>query len=197
MIEGRFAPRFTAGPLTLPTLGGHLVLRRPTEADLDAVVAIHGNPATNVHNPAGPMKDDEQGRALLEGWLVDWRERGIGYWAVDAVLPEEWEGARTLGFSGVRHLPAGPTQVLNLYYRYAPAAWGRGWASAVARRALDAARAYDPETPVIARMQPGNLPSRRVAEKAGLQPVGFDLAGRPVLADRPLPRSVVKGLPLV
>jgi RimJ/RimL family protein N-acetyltransferase len=180
-----------------------LRLRRPVESDLTAVVEIHSDPDTNLHNPDGPMRDVEQGRVLLESWLVDWREHGIGYWTVEvdprhlSEAPDSESGWQVVGFSGVRHLPAGPGQVLNLYYRYAPAAWGRGWATTVALRACEAARVRAPQTPVIARMQADHTASHRVARKAGLHQVGYDLGGRPVLADRALGRSAIEGLPLI
>lgn len=248
MIRGQYAPGFASGPLELPVDGGVLRLRRPAETDLDAVVSIHSDPDTNRHNPDGPMRDMEQGRVLLESWLVDWRERGIGYWTVEAsgsavpragaarvdpapvrdagrgngagraksnghlprarrntaepAAPEGDVAARhprdwhIVGFSGVRNLPAGIGQVFNLYYRYAPVAWGRGWATRVALTACEAAREHDPESPVIARMQPDHLASQQVARKAGLCQVGYDLTGCPVLADREVPPSFIDSLPL-
>ena len=104
--------------------GAAPLLRRPAPADLAAVLEVHGDPRANAHNPAGPMRDLDEARDLLDTWLADWRERGLGYWAVeeDAVV----------GFGGVRFMG----EVLNLYYRLRPEVWGRGIARHVAREAV-------------------------------------------------------------
>lgn len=133
---------------------------------------------------------------MLAAWIDDWRRDGIGYWTVITALDEPGVGSdAVVGFGGVRYLRAGLTQVFNLYYRFSPGSWGHGWATAVARRAVDEAGRLDSGTPVIARMQPGNRPSERVAEKVGLATVGHDRDGRLVLADRPVPDELIAKLP--
>ncbi|MBM7805352.1 hypothetical protein JOD57_001189 [Geodermatophilus bullaregiensis] len=42
-----------------------LAVRRSADGDLGAVVAVHGDPRTNVHNPAGPDRDLAASRARL------------------------------------------------------------------------------------------------------------------------------------
>lgn len=59
-------------------------------------------------------------------------------------------------------------QVLNLYYRYGPESWGKGYATEVAREAIKVANIHLPELPVIARTRPTNVSSMRVAERVGL-----------------------------
>ncbi|MHA6805523.1 GNAT family N-acetyltransferase [Salinifilum ghardaiensis] len=187
-------------------------VRQPRPSDLEALLAIHGDPRTNRHNPRGPLRDREEGRALLEEWIDDWRRCGIGYWTVTASpdVPGETGapgevGARgnpggggpgsIAGFGGPRYLAAGSARVFNLYYRFAPDRWGRGWASALARHAVGAAHRADRGTPVIARMEPANRASERVAEKAGLAFAGHDRNGRRVLADRPVAEGFLADLP--
>jgi len=58
--------------------------------------------------------------------------------------------------------------VLNLYYRLRPDAWGRGYATEVARTAVGLARSYMPHLPVIARTRLANIASIRTTERAGL-----------------------------
>jgi [ribosomal protein S5]-alanine N-acetyltransferase len=168
-----------------------IALRPPTEDDLDAVMAIHADPRTNTHNPAGPLEDLEEARRVLARWLDDWRTQGIGYWAL-----EDRADRRVVGFAGVRTIRAGDLDLFNLYYRLAPEAWGRGIAGTVARKAV--VRAHDgwPGRPIIARMQPGHAASMRTALRAGLQEVGRDQWGRIVMADRALPAELIAALPL-
>ncbi|MHB1953528.1 GNAT family N-acetyltransferase [Alicyclobacillus sp. ALC3] len=140
-----------------------LVLRIPRLDDSADVFAIHGNPETNRHNPAGPMKDLVEAKERITGWIRDWADDGIGYWRVT-----ELDGAQVIGVSGVRVMEWSGRQVLNLYYRYGPAAWGKGYATEVASEAIEVAQEYFPELPVIARTRPTNLSSMKVAERVGL-----------------------------
>jgi [ribosomal protein S5]-alanine N-acetyltransferase len=166
-----------------------VALRPPAEQDLKAVFSIHGDERTNRHNPAGPLSDLEDARTLLAGWIEDWRSRGVGYWVLEAAAD-----ARVLGFAGVRIIRA-DVELLNLYYRLSPDAWGRGIARAVARHAVGHAHRGWPQLPVIARMQPGHVASERTALSAGLQPAGHDPWGRIVLADRAITPVTLRSLP--
>ncbi|TYB58579.1 GNAT family N-acetyltransferase [Nonomuraea sp. PA05] len=137
-----------------------LVLSRVTSDDLDAVHEIHSDPRTSVHHPGGPVTELESSRAMLDLWLADWDERGLGYWA--ARLPQD---PRVLGFGGLRHAVVDGAEVLNLYYRFRPSAWGHGYAVELARAALRVGKGLGT---VVAVIRDVNLPSHRVAERAGM-----------------------------
>lgn len=140
-----------------------LMLRTPQLTDAPAVFAIHGDPETNRHNPAGPMKDVAEAQERITNWIQDWDEYGIGYWCVT-----ELHRAKVIGVSGVREIEWSGRKVLNLYYRYGPDAWGKGYATEVATEALKAAKERWPELPIVARARPSNESSMRVAERVGL-----------------------------
>ncbi len=53
-----------------------LVLRRPSETDLEAIFEVHSDPETNVHNPAGPMTDPSEALLRLAEWQRGWLEQG-------------------------------------------------------------------------------------------------------------------------
>ena len=137
-------------------------VRPPGADDLDDVFRIHGDPRTNVHNPAGPDADLAASRRRLDEWLAHWAEHGFGYWAV------EYHDGRVIGFSGVRTGTWRGRPVLNLYYRFAPEVWGRGIASAVAAHAIREAGVHSPGRPVLAYTTEDNEASRRTALAAGL-----------------------------
>lgn len=167
--------------------------RPVVEDDLEALVAIQGDPATNEHSPTGPLRDHDAGRTKLASWIADWQNRGIGYWAVEQ--PSDTGKSTVIGFGGVHYIPAGNGEVFNLHYRFTPAVWGNGYASRLAGAARDLAAAHDPRAPVIARMAPTNRSSERVAQRIGLSYAGNDHWGRYVFADRELDISVLEGLP--
>jgi RimJ/RimL family protein N-acetyltransferase len=140
-----------------------LLLCLPTPDVADAYFAIHGDPATNVHNPAGAMLDPRGAAPILESWQNHWREHGYGYWVLRA--PETGE---VLGFGGVRP-PLPDEDFLNLYYRLRTAAWGKGYATELGRAALTLAAKASPGAPVVALIRPRNEPSIRVAQRLGLR----------------------------
>jgi RimJ/RimL family protein N-acetyltransferase len=130
---------------------------------------IHGDPATNAHNPAGPDRDLAASAARLDSWLGHWERDGVGYHAVERV-----EDATVVGFTGVRHADAAewdeaPEALLNLYYRFAPGSWGRGLATEAVTAALDWADAHRPDRPVVVVTRPGNRPSLGLARKVGFE----------------------------
>ncbi|MGE5590530.1 MAG: GNAT family N-acetyltransferase [Bacillota bacterium] len=140
-----------------------LILRAPIPGDAADVFAIHADPETNRHNPSGPMQSLAEAEERVRDWVQDWVEHGLGYWCVSTLTDPQ-----VVGVSGVRVMEWSGRQVLNLYYRYAPVAWGKGYAAEVAREAVLAAGAHLPELPVVARIRPTNASSMRVAERAGL-----------------------------
>jgi [ribosomal protein S5]-alanine N-acetyltransferase len=141
-----------------------LVLRRVRIEDGPAMFTVHGDPATNLYNPHGPDPDRATSEAALRVWVQDWEREGYGYWAITLLQSEN-----VLGFGGVSHMIWRDRDVLNLYYRLTPAAWGQGYASEMAQKAVALARKHMPSLPVVARIRENNRASIRVAERAGLQ----------------------------
>ena len=143
-----------------------LTLRRPRQDDLDAVFRIHGDPRTNEHNPDGPQRDLREAAELLSFFVDHWAEHGYGHWAVERT----GDPGRVIGFGGVMRLPRRDgTEVLNLYYRFEPDAWGQGYATEVALAAVELARSLGTGLLVQARTRPANEAAQRVALRAGLE----------------------------
>jgi RimJ/RimL family protein N-acetyltransferase len=93
--------------------------------------------------------------------LVDAWENELSYWAVES-------HGLVIGFAGVEARVVLDRPCWNLYYRFKPSAWGKGFATEVAREAVAVAEAIHPVRPTVARTRAGNIPAIRVAERAGL-----------------------------
>lgn len=112
-------------------------------------------------------------------------------------LGESLPGGILLGVGGctVRH-----SAMWNLYYRFSPAAQGRGFAAEMVRAACDAAAALRPDLPLVASVLAHNRSSQATALRVGLEQVwcGPDpgnpdaSAVRPIYADRPLSDGLVE-----
>lgn len=145
-------------------LTSRLVLRPPTEDDLQLLFAIYGDPATNTFNPAGPLTDIEQARALLIRWLKHWDEKGYGQWAIALRV----EPQRVIGFGGIDARDYLHVERLNLGYRFALEAWGQGYATELSQAALDFAFVELRAPRIYAVVRPAHLASVRVLEKIGM-----------------------------
>jgi RimJ/RimL family protein N-acetyltransferase len=141
-----------------------LSLRRPTARDLDAILAIHRDPATCIHNPSDALTSRVGAEERYARWDALWQARGYGYWTV-----RERDASPVLGFCGVKPMDLAGRPILNLFYRFAPAAWGQGFATEAATAVVGWSVSAVPELPLIARVRPENLPSQHVALRAGLR----------------------------
>lgn len=141
-----------------------LLLRRVRPDDEAAAIEIHTDPETNRYFPWA--RDAAGSKAWLKEAIRRWDEHGFGYWAI-----EEAASGELIGFGGVSRVLDDGEEVLNLYYRFRPTAWGKGYAPEMARHTLAWAEANVPEAPVSIVTRPENTPSLRVAEKLGFVPL--------------------------
>lgn len=142
-----------------------LRLSVPTDADIDAVFAIHSDARTYEHRPDLAMKTREEATELARAWQANWCERQLGYYVVSTL------DNTTIGFAGVRHSVEAGEEVLNLYYRFAPESQGKGYAKEAAAAAIASARKRFLQLPVVAIIDPTNEASIALALKLGLQHV--------------------------
>ena len=144
-----------------------LFLRRPTPADVPAYFAIFGDPATNLFNPNGPLRDIAAAEAAVAARVAHWDERRCGSWAVS--LRERPDDV--IGFGGLSYKHYGDVEHMNLGYRFATPAWGRGIATELARAALDIGWRVLALQEVWAMVDERHQASRHVLEKIGMTPV--------------------------
>ena len=143
-----------------------LVLRRFTDADVDLLVDLDGDPEVMRYITGGRPTPRQEIRDEVLPAFLGYYERfpGYGFWAAEEKATGEF-----LGWFHLRPPEGASPDEPELGYRLRRSAWGKGYATegsqALIRRAfteLGAQRVYA-ETMAV------NLGSRRVMEKAGLR----------------------------
>jgi RimJ/RimL family protein N-acetyltransferase len=141
-----------------------LLLRAWRGEDREPFAAMNADPAVMEHFPGTLSR--ERSDALAERIDSDLQRLGYGFWAVE--IPGE---ASFIGFVGIEatdeDMPFAPT--VEIGWRLARAHWGQGLASEAARAAL--AFGFDELAlaQIVALTAKGNLRSRRVMERLGMQ----------------------------
>jgi RimJ/RimL family protein N-acetyltransferase len=146
-----------------------LLLRRWRADDRAPLAAINADPEVMRWIGAGRVL----GRGLSDDLIArserEWDARGFGLWALT------WrtdDGGRLLGFCGLT-APAFLPDVLpsvEVGWRLARDAWGRGVATEAARAALAFGFGGLRMREIVAVVAPENTRSLRVAEKLGMTP---------------------------
>ncbi|GAB2702715.1 RimJ/RimL family protein N-acetyltransferase [Microbacterium marinum] len=161
-----------------------VLLRPPADADVPGVFAVHRDPAVYRHDPQETHPDPDHTARFLAPMRAHWAEHGFGYWAVlvpSAVWPDGVAGAdsddadRVLaGLGGIQHHTLAGRPVLNVYYRFARAAQGRGLARIVLDRAIEIAPLVATGVDIVVRTRPASTVARHVAERAGFIDEGLE-----------------------
>lgn len=137
-----------------------LVLRRFTPADAEAFAAVNADPEV-TRFVGGPL-DREASDAFLARTMAFWDERGYGRCAVE-------EAGTLLGFAGLGTHPIAGDDV-EIGWRLARHAWGRGLATEAARAVADLAFGPWGLSRLVAVMHPENAASLGVARNLGMTP---------------------------
>ena len=162
-------------PASLRT--ARLLLRPWRDTDLPAFAAMNADPEVRRWFPGTLTREQSDASAARFQEHITAHE--FGFWAVE--VPGI---ALFVGFVGLKHVTfAAPfTPAVEAGWRLSREHWGRGYATEAARAAL--AHGFGPLglAEIVAFAVPGNLASRRVMERIGMQhdPGGdFDYPGLP------------------
>jgi len=150
---------------TRPINTSRLILRAPTVDDVASVFALYGDPETNRYNPSGPLADLHQAKTALDRWLKHWAEQGFGQWAIATQAAPEC----VIGFGGITLYNYNEVERINLGYRFATSAWGKGFATELARAALQFGFIELDQPQVYGVVRPAHQASINVLEKVGMQ----------------------------
>lgn len=139
-----------------------LWLRAITQADFADLFAIWSDAETMRFYPN--TLDEAAMQSWIERNLQRYAAHGHGLWAVIRKADEQFVGDCGLviqDVDGVAELEVG--------YQFNKQFWGNGYATEAARGCMDFARDRLGSARIISLIRPANLPSRRVAERNGLQ----------------------------
>jgi RimJ/RimL family protein N-acetyltransferase len=154
----------TAAP-TPPVLHTERLRLRPrTLADVDANLAMDLDPQVHRYIFAQAPEPDPWRARITAQITSGWPATG-GLWAV-----ERRGEPGFLGWCGL--FPLGHSGLIEIGYRYVPAAWGQGIGSEAARAVLDHGFRVLAIDPIVAVAHPDNRASQRVLQKIGLHPAG-------------------------
>ena len=160
--------------IPLPIETERLLIRPFEVSDVDSMAAIYGDPEVMRHVCLGVL-DRDATAALLAEYRRAQDERGFSTWAV--VEKESGAVIGDVGFGLYR-----PTSEPELGYTFAAALWGRGYALEAARACVAAALAHFPQRRLVAKVEPENERSLRLAERLGMRTVEtITVADRPHL----------------
>ena len=139
-----------------------LLLRHFTRDDVDAMFAIIGDRVTMQYYPAAFTRKDAEN--WIERNIRRYADLGYGLYAIALKSSGEFVGDCGLAQQDVEGEP-----MMEVGYHLHRDHWGHGYATEAARACMDYGfRQWQPDK-IISLIRPENLPSRRVAERNGMQ----------------------------
>jgi RimJ/RimL family protein N-acetyltransferase len=168
---------------TIPRLTtDRLLLREWREEDRPPFAELNADP--QVAEFLGQPMDRAASDALVDRIVGHWATDGHGLWAVERV-----EDGRFLGFTGLAapSFETAFTPCVEVGWRFAAAAWGRGYATEAARAALQFGFDDVDLDEIVSFTTAANVRSRAVMERLGMTRDPADDFDHPRLAaDDPL-----------
>jgi RimJ/RimL family protein N-acetyltransferase len=155
-------------PSVVPVLETErLRLRAHRADDHAACLAIWSDAEVTRYIGGRPFTSEEVWKRLLQ-YLGLWSLLGYGYWAVEEKATGRYVG--DIGFADFRRqLEPSLHGMLEFGWVLAPHAHGKGYASEAVAAAIAWGERHFPHLDAVCIISPDNLPSIRVAEKAGFK----------------------------
>jgi RimJ/RimL family protein N-acetyltransferase len=166
-----------------------LILRQWRDEDVDVFVDMGADPEVMEYFPG--LMSQEQSRETATRFREQIEERGWGLWALEA--GEGDLAGRFLGFTGlgVPRFEAHFIPAVEVGWRLAPFAWGRGYATEAARMSV----AYGFDTlgldEIVSFTTESNARSRAVMQRLDMTHDPADDFDHPGLLDHRLQRHVL------
>lgn len=137
------------------------LIRELTLDDVPGLAAILGDPAVMRYSTGGVRSEGET-RQFVEWCMASYAVNGLGQWAL-----VEKASSLLVGFCGLSPVTVDGHHEIEIGYRLAAHAWGRGIATEAAAQVLAYGFEQKELESIIAMIAPDHGASIRVAEKAG------------------------------
>lgn len=146
-----------------------LILRRFTEDDAQLILSLNSDPEVlkYLHEPA--LETEADAKRILTDIILPQYKNNLGRWAIHTKDSHEF-----IGWCGLKHRPF--IDEIDLGYRLAKKAWGKGYATEAARHTLDYAFNVLQLKLITGRAHIENSASIKVLEKIGMQFIKEELA---------------------
>ena len=132
----------------------------------DGLFEMNSNP--QVMRYLGPVQTREETRSSIERQGEKWSKFGFGWWSIFEIGSDNLVGAACL-----QHLGHVETNPLEIGWRLAPEAQGKGYATEAGRAAMEFGFDVIGETYLTAVTAPDNKASARVMERLGMRYIGI------------------------
>jgi len=155
-----------------------LILRRWRASDRAPFAALNADPEVMEHFPATMAR--AQSDAFVDRIEAHFDDRGFGLWAVEVAATGEF-----IGFTGLStpRFDAPFMPAVEIGWRLTRAAWGHGYASEAARRALRVGFEDAGLDEIVSFTTVGNRRSQAVMARIGLTHDPADDFDHPLLAE--------------
>ncbi|MBX2877536.1 MAG: GNAT family N-acetyltransferase [Saprospiraceae bacterium] len=155
-----------------------LILRELQKGDVHGIYELDNSPRVHQYLGKQPIHTLAEAEALIEFIQQQYRENGIGRWAVIEKVTGEF-----LGWSGLKLITdpiGGRSQYYDLGYRFIERHWGKGYATESAKASLAFGFRERKQKAIFAMSEPGNEASIHVIQKLGFSFLEtFDWDGTP------------------
>ena len=145
-----------------------LILRELRITDLEGMFELDSDPEVHKYLGNKPVKNRAASEKILENVLNQYKERGIGRWAVMNKSTNEF-----MGWSGLRlnteYNMNGFTKDYDVGYRLIKRFWGHGYATESSKKAIDYAFNVLKLEVLYGITEIGNQASHNVLLKSGLK----------------------------
>ncbi|MCG7338076.1 GNAT family N-acetyltransferase [Staphylococcus sp. ACRSN] len=140
-----------------------LFLIRPTEYYLEELYQLHADPKTNLYNPAGPQKEIDETKEMLNEWQTHWSQYDFGY-----CLMIEKESETMIGMCGLKYKTLDGNIVLNLAYRLSPKYARKGYTKEACQALIQYIKKVQRiDNRIVAHTKINNIPSIQTAKSLG------------------------------
>lgn len=144
-----------------------LLLRELRSSDLEGMFELDSNPEVHRYLGNKPIKTKAEAKTILDSVINQYKERGIGRWAVINKETNEF-----MGWSGLRlnteYNMNGFTKYYDVGYRLIERFWGKGYATESGKAAVNYAFNVMKLPELYATTEMGNQASHNALLKLGL-----------------------------